>query len=108
MKNFFGKHVHIHASIEAKSFNSFIVYFFIFVSLPVEGGYYSTDKPNPRGEILIGGPNVSMGYYKNKAKNNEDFFVDANGQHWFCTGDIGEFHSDGCLKVIGELHRRTP
>uniref|UniRef100_A0A673AZG0 long-chain-fatty-acid--CoA ligase n=1 Tax=Sphaeramia orbicularis TaxID=375764 RepID=A0A673AZG0_9TELE len=65
-----------------------------------EGGYYSTDKPNPRGEILIGGPNVTMGYYKNEAKNREDFFVDDNGQRWFCTGDIGEFHSDGCLKII--------
>uniref|UniRef100_A0A665TLL8 long-chain-fatty-acid--CoA ligase n=1 Tax=Echeneis naucrates TaxID=173247 RepID=A0A665TLL8_ECHNA len=65
-----------------------------------EGGYYSKDKPNPRGEILIGGPNVTMGYYKNEAKNREDFFVDGKGQRWFCTGDIGEFHSDGCLKII--------
>uniref|UniRef100_A0A9J8A857 long-chain-fatty-acid--CoA ligase n=2 Tax=Cyprinus carpio TaxID=7962 RepID=A0A9J8A857_CYPCA len=65
-----------------------------------EGGYFSTDKPNPRGEILIGGPNVTMGYYKNEQKNREDFFVDANGQRWFCTGDIGEFHHDGCLKII--------
>ncbi|KAI1893199.1 hypothetical protein AGOR_G00121240 [Albula goreensis] len=65
-----------------------------------EGGYHSTDKPNPRGEILIGGPNVTMGYYKNEARNREDFFVDQNGQRWFCTGDIGEFHSDGCLKII--------
>uniref|UniRef100_A0A4W6E6P4 long-chain-fatty-acid--CoA ligase n=1 Tax=Lates calcarifer TaxID=8187 RepID=A0A4W6E6P4_LATCA len=65
-----------------------------------EGGYYSTDKPNPRGEILIGGPNVTMGYYKNEAKNREDFYVDENGQRWFCTGDIGEFHPDGCLKII--------
>uniref|UniRef100_A0A8C7X5I8 long-chain-fatty-acid--CoA ligase n=1 Tax=Oryzias sinensis TaxID=183150 RepID=A0A8C7X5I8_9TELE len=65
-----------------------------------EGGYYSTDKPNPRGEILIGGPNVAMGYYKYEGKNQGDFFVDANGQRWFCTGDIGEFHPDGCLKII--------
>uniref|UniRef100_A0A4W5QH62 long-chain-fatty-acid--CoA ligase n=1 Tax=Hucho hucho TaxID=62062 RepID=A0A4W5QH62_9TELE len=65
-----------------------------------EGGYYSTDKPHPRGEIVIGGPNVTMGYYKNEVKNREDFFVDSNGQRWFCTGDIGEFHPDGCLKII--------
>uniref|UniRef100_A0A8C7X5J9 long-chain-fatty-acid--CoA ligase n=1 Tax=Oryzias sinensis TaxID=183150 RepID=A0A8C7X5J9_9TELE len=60
----------------------------------------ATDKPNPRGEILIGGPNVAMGYYKYEGKNQGDFFVDANGQRWFCTGDIGEFHPDGCLKII--------
>ncbi|XP_006637643.1 long-chain-fatty-acid--CoA ligase 3a [Lepisosteus oculatus] len=65
-----------------------------------EGGYYCTDKPNPRGEILVGGPNVTMGYYKNEAKNKDDFFVDEKGQRWFCTGDIGEFHPDGCLKII--------
>uniref|UniRef100_A0A671Y2N2 long-chain-fatty-acid--CoA ligase n=1 Tax=Sparus aurata TaxID=8175 RepID=A0A671Y2N2_SPAAU len=65
-----------------------------------EGGYHSTDKPNPRGEILIGGPNVTMGYFKSEGKNRDDFFVDERGQRWFCTGDIGEFHSDGCLKII--------
>ncbi|XP_074535706.1 long-chain-fatty-acid--CoA ligase 3a [Halichoeres trimaculatus] len=66
----------------------------------VEGGYRSTDKPHPRGEILVGGPNVTQGYYKSEAKNQEDFFMDENGQRWFCTGDIGEFHKDGCLKII--------
>ncbi|XP_030071903.1 fatty acid CoA ligase Acsl3 [Microcaecilia unicolor] len=65
-----------------------------------EGGYHCTDKPNPRGEIVIGGSNVTMGYYKNKAKTEEDFLVDENGQRWFFTGDIGEFHPDGCLKII--------
>lgn len=74
----------------------------IFICDPLSGGYRSTDKPHPRGEILIGGPNVTMGYYKNEAKNQEDFIVDENGQRWFCTGDIGEFHEDGCLKIIGE------
>ncbi|XP_067404331.1 long-chain-fatty-acid--CoA ligase 4 isoform X2 [Emydura macquarii macquarii] len=64
-----------------------------------EGGYTCRDKPNPRGEIIIGGPNVSMGYFKNEEKI-EDFSVDENGQRWFCTGDIGEFHSDGCLQII--------
>ncbi|XP_028276334.1 long-chain-fatty-acid--CoA ligase 3a [Parambassis ranga] len=66
----------------------------------VEGGYRSTDKPRPRGEIVIGGPNVTMGYYRKEARNQEEFFVDENGQRWFCTGDIGEFQQDGCLKII--------
>ncbi|XP_061781393.2 long-chain-fatty-acid--CoA ligase 3a isoform X2 [Nerophis lumbriciformis] len=66
----------------------------------LEGSYHTTDKPYPRGEILIGGPNITMGYYKNHSENQSDFFVDENGQRWFCTGDIGEFHHDGCLKII--------
>lgn len=44
-----------------------------------------------------------MGYYKNTNKICNDFFVDERGQRWFCTGDIGEFHSDGCLKIIGKV-----
>ncbi|EPY79444.1 long-chain-fatty-acid--CoA ligase 3 isoform 2 [Camelus ferus] len=65
-----------------------------------EGGYFNTDKPHPRGEVLIGGQNVTMGYYKNEAKTKADFFEDENGQRWLCTGDIGEFDPDGCLKII--------
>ncbi|XP_039621738.1 long-chain-fatty-acid--CoA ligase 4-like isoform X1 [Polypterus senegalus] len=65
----------------------------------IEGGYTDMDKPNPRGEILIGGPNVTKGYYKCD-KVGEDFFVDENGQRWFCTGDIGEIHPDGCLQIV--------
>ncbi|XP_066570762.1 long-chain-fatty-acid--CoA ligase 4 isoform X2 [Amia ocellicauda] len=64
-----------------------------------EGGYTDRDKPHPRGEILIGGPNVTMGYYKSE-KINDDFFEDASGQRWFCTGDIGEIHPDGCLQIV--------
>ncbi|XP_034023715.1 long-chain-fatty-acid--CoA ligase 3a isoform X2 [Thalassophryne amazonica] len=65
-----------------------------------EGGYRSSDKPHPRGEILIGGPSITMGYYKMDPQKQEDFFVDEKGQRWFSTGDIGEFHEDGCLKII--------
>ncbi|KAK6473579.1 long-chain-fatty-acid--CoA ligase 4-like isoform X1 [Huso huso] len=65
----------------------------------LEGGYTNKDKPNPRGEIVIGGPNVTMGYF-NSEKVSEDFFVDENGQRWFCTGDIGEINPDGCLQII--------
>lgn len=89
-----------------------LVFFFIFLRekkighkvalLVLQGGYRSTDKPHPRGEILVGGSNVTMGYYKSEDKKQEDFTVDGNGQRWFCTGDIGEIHEDGCLKIIGK------
>ena len=51
---------------------------------------------------MIGGANVTQGYFKNPTKTAEDFEVDRNGQRWFHTGDIGEFHPDGCLKIIGK------
>lgn len=66
-----------------------------------EGGYTCQDKPHPRGEILIGGPNVAMGYYESESETeNGEFWVDESGQHWFCTGDVGEVHPDGCLQIV--------
>lgn len=35
----------------------------------------TTDSPMPRGEIVIGGPNVTKGYFKNEAKTNEVYKV---------------------------------
>ncbi|XP_062844329.1 long-chain-fatty-acid--CoA ligase 4b isoform X2 [Trichomycterus rosablanca] len=66
-----------------------------------EGGYTSQDTPHPRGEILIGGPNVAMGYYKDGGEGESgEFWVDESGQRWFCTGDVGEVHPDGCLQIV--------
>lgn len=44
-----------------------------------EGGYIINDKLNFRGEIVIGGQNIFMGYFKNEEKIVEDYFVDENG-----------------------------
>ncbi|XP_014472754.1 PREDICTED: long-chain-fatty-acid--CoA ligase 4 isoform X2 [Dinoponera quadriceps] len=64
-----------------------------------EAGYRVTDYPHPRGEILIGGDIVSAGYYKLPEKTMEDFFQE-DGRQWFRTGDVGEFHPDGSMKII--------
>lgn len=66
-----------------------------------EGHYRISDRPHPRGEICVGGANVSPGYYKNPEKTRDDFF-DESDRRWFKTGDIGEIHSDGSIKIIGE------
>lgn len=65
-----------------------------------EGGYLISDKPMPRGEIVIGGPNVTLGYFKNDSKTNEVYKVDERGMRWFYSGDIGQFHADGCLEIV--------
>lgn len=65
-----------------------------------EGGYFPTNEPNPQGEVWLGGPVITQGYYKNEEKTAEDYHVDEDGQRWFKTGDIGEFSEDGSLKII--------
>ncbi len=39
-----------------------------------EGNYRTTDTM-PRGEIVIGGPSVTLGYFKNQAKTDEVYKV---------------------------------
>lgn len=64
-----------------------------------EGNYKTTDKPFPRGEILIGGPCVAKGYY-NLPKETSESFIEEDGVRWFKSGDIGEIDDSGCLKII--------
>jgi long-chain acyl-CoA synthetase len=66
-----------------------------------EGNYRVTNKPYPQGEIIIGGDTVAAGYYKLPGQTRENFFEE-DGKRWFKTGDIGEIHPDGSLKIIGE------
>ncbi|KAK6962415.1 long-chain-fatty-acid--CoA ligase 4 [Biomphalaria glabrata] len=64
-----------------------------------EGNYTTENKPYPQGEVLIGGGNVTLGYYNSPEKTAEDF-ITIGGTRYFCTGDVGQFEEDGCLKII--------
>lgn len=77
-----------------------------------EGNYKNSDAKDPkigmrRGEVLIGGPMVAMGYLVDEAnpdmevaKKNEEDFVTIGGERYFCSGDVGQVTKNGCLMII--------
>ena len=71
------------ASVEAK-----------LVDYP-EAGYFSTNTPQ-QGEIWLRGPSVLSEYFENEKETKESITEDG----WFKTGDIGEWDSNGHLKII--------
>ena len=58
--------------------------------------YTVNDKPQPRGELLLRGPCVFKGYYKNEAETKKAVTEDG----WFCTGDIATVDSLGRFQII--------
>jgi long-chain acyl-CoA synthetase len=70
--------------------------------LPLPGIDIRIDHPDPStgvGEILVHGPTVMKGYYKDHSRTDEVLTKDG----WFKTGDLGVFDKDGYLHIRGRL-----
>ena len=73
-------------------------------NLPDDFRFGSVGKPFPGvqikiaddGEILVKGPNIFRGYYKNEEATKETIVDD-----WLHTGDIGRIDEDGFLYITG-------
>lgn len=66
------------------------------IGLPIEN---LVVKTSPEGELLIKGPNVMSGYFKNPQATASA--LDSAG--WLHTGDKGEIDSEGFITIIGRL-----
>jgi long-chain acyl-CoA synthetase len=64
-------------------------------------GYGVETKVSASGELLIRGPNVFKGYFKEAALTAE--VIDSEG--WFHTGDVGEIDKDGFVEIKGRISR---
>jgi len=74
---------------------------------------FDAGKNKSGGEVWIGGPGVSSGYYDPSLdglkegvpsngmskKTKEDFFEE-DGWFWFKTGDIGAWNENKCLRIV--------
>lgn len=61
--------------------------------------YLVTDKPQPRGELLIRGNAVFSGYYKNEEETKKAILPGG----WFRTGDIATVDSKGRFQIIDRV-----
>jgi len=64
------------------------------VGRPIEGVYV---KIADDGEILVKGPNIMQGYFKDPEMTAE--VIDK--ENWFHTGDLGRIEPEGHLKITG-------
>ena len=54
------------------------------------------------GEVVIRGPGVMGGYLAPESANDTAWVGGGDGR-WFRTGDLGEFDSDGYLRLVGRI-----
>ena len=67
------------------------------VGFPLPGVEVRLDGGEAEGEILLRGPNVFAGYWRNGEATAAAFTADG----WFRSGDLGRIDADGYLHIVG-------
>ncbi|MCB8980934.1 MAG: AMP-binding protein [Ardenticatenaceae bacterium] len=74
--------------------------------------FASVGKPIPEseakigedGEIMLTGPILFQGYYKNPEATEKSLWVDEDGRSWFRTGDAGYIDEDGHIIYLDRVN----
>jgi malonyl-CoA/methylmalonyl-CoA synthetase len=81
-----------------------------FVGLPLPGvevrllGPDDADVgPGAEGEIVVHGPNVFLGYWRNPDATQKAFWTDAEGRRWFRSGDVATRDPVRGFKISGRI-----
>lgn len=62
--------------------------------------------PNQIGELVVSGETLMNGYYNgDKTVPNEGVYIDASGERWVLTGDLGYINPDGFVFFTGRKKR---
>jgi fatty-acyl-CoA synthase len=56
--------------------------------------------PGVVGEVVIGGPNITPGYWKRPDANASSFTTDEHGMRWLHSGDAGTVDDEGCIYIV--------
>jgi long-chain acyl-CoA synthetase len=64
-----------------------------------ELGYTRDSVPYPQGEVVMRGPGMFLGYFKNAALTKQT--IDGDG--WLHTGDVGQLLPGNALKIIDRI-----
>ena len=61
--------------------------------------YLHTNNP-PKGELLMWGPSMMTGYFKNVEKTRDAFQNGKWENGWLCSGDVAELRPNGAVKIV--------
>ncbi|HET8795598.1 MAG TPA: o-succinylbenzoate--CoA ligase [Arthrobacter sp.] len=70
----------------------------VYNGRPIDGVQIRLEE----GRIWLGGDVVASGYL-NQTELTRQHFREEDGTRWYITDDLGEFHDDGKLRVLGRM-----
>ncbi|MFU8830196.1 MAG: AMP-binding protein, partial [Phycisphaerales bacterium] len=60
-----------------------------------------------KGELLVGGDGLALGYLGRDDLTAERFVFDSDGTRWYRTGDLVERLPDGSIRFVGRIDRQV-